>query len=54
MIYGKEIFGWGLLSFLTLCFIFPLIIFASKGMGAEWVASYYNIPLSHTIAFGNL
>jgi len=27
--------------------------FASKGMGAEWVASYYNIPLSHTIAFGN-
>jgi Cof subfamily protein (haloacid dehalogenase superfamily) len=27
--------------------------YASKGMGAEWVASYYNIPLSHTIAFGN-
>ena len=27
--------------------------FASKGMGAEWVASYYSIPLSHTIAFGN-
>ena len=27
--------------------------FASKGMGALWVARYYNIPLSRTIAFGN-
>jgi Cof subfamily protein (haloacid dehalogenase superfamily) len=26
---------------------------ASKGKGAEWVASQYNIPLSRTIAFGN-
>ncbi|CAG8770551.1 13940_t:CDS:2, partial [Ambispora leptoticha] len=27
--------------------------FASKGMAAEWLSSYYNIPFSNTIAFGN-
>lgn len=26
---------------------------ASKGRGAEWLAEYYGIPLSQTIAFGN-
>ena len=27
--------------------------FASKGMAAEWLSSYYNVPFSNTIAFGN-
>lgn len=27
--------------------------FANKGIAAEWISSYYNIPLSRTIAFGD-
>lgn len=27
--------------------------FANKGMAAEWISGYYNIPLSRTLAFGD-